>query len=65
VTHRIAPDVDSERDMLLADRMNANRLRGTRWIDGFPKELQGRNGGGDPWHTDCRLVVATLSLAPR
>jgi len=65
VTHRIAPDVDTERDQLLADLAKANRLLGTRWIDGFHKELQGRNGGGDPWHTDGRLAVATLSPAQR
>lgn len=65
VTHRIAPDVDTERDLLLAGLTNANRLLNTRWIDGFHKELQGRNGGGDPWHTDGRLAVATLSPAQR
>jgi hypothetical protein len=64
VTHRIAPDVDTERDMLLADLTNARRLLGTRWIDGFHKELQGRNGGGDPWHTDGRLPIVTLITAP-
>jgi hypothetical protein len=62
VTHRIAPDVDAERDLLLADLAAANRLSGTRWIVGFHKELQGRNGGGDPWHTDGRLAVATLPV---
>lgn len=64
VTHRISPDVDAERDLLLADLTAANRLLGTRWIEGFHKELQGRNGGGDPWHTDGRLPVSTLSIAP-
>lgn len=60
VTHRISPDVDAERDLLLAELAAANRLLGIRWIDGFHRELQGRNGGGDPWHTDGRLSVATL-----
>ena len=61
VTHRISPDVDAERDLLLAELTQANRVLSTRWIDGFQKELQGRNGGGDPWHTDGRLIVITLS----
>jgi hypothetical protein len=65
VTHRISPDVDSERDLILADLAKANPLLGTRWIVGFHKELQGRNGGGDPWHTDGRLAIATLSTAQR
>jgi hypothetical protein len=64
VTHRISSDVDAERELLLADLKQANRLLSTRWIEGFHKELQGRNGGGDPWHTDGRLVVATLSVSP-
>lgn len=61
VTHRIAPDVDAERDLLLHDLGAANRLLGTNWINGFHKELQGRNGGGDHWHTDGRLPVAILA----
>lgn len=64
VTHRISPDVDAERDLLLADLQAASVLRGTRWITGFHKELQGRNGGGDPWHTDGRLPVASISIVP-
>ena len=36
---------------------------GTRWIDGFHQELQGRNGGGDPWHTDGRLPITSLSIS--
>jgi hypothetical protein len=62
VTHRISPDVDAERDELLADLAKANRLQSTRWVDGFHQELSGRNGGGDPWHTDGRLPVAVLSM---
>jgi LssY C-terminus len=64
VTHRISPDVDAERDLLLADLTKANRVLGTRWIDGFHQELQGRNGGGDPWHTDGRMAVVTLGAVP-
>ncbi len=61
VTHRISPDVDAERDLLLADLARAHALVETSWTDGFHKELQGRNGGGDPWHTDGRLATAVLS----
>jgi len=42
----------------------ANRVSGTRWIEGFQQKLQGRNGGGDPWHTDGRLPVVTLKASP-
>ena len=60
VTHRISPDVDAEREIIMADLTKSNRVQSTRWENGFHKELQGRNGGGDPWHTDGRLAVVTL-----
>ena len=63
ITHRISPDVDAERDLLLSELIEAKCVTGTRWIDGFHQELQGRNGGGDPWHTDGRLPIASLSIS--
>ncbi len=63
ITHRISPDLDAERALLLADLTKANRVSDTRWIDGFHKELQGRNGGGDPWQTDGRLPIVSLPKA--
>ena len=60
VTHHISPDVDAERNLLVADLTAANRVRSSRWIDGFQTELQGKNGGGDPWKTDGRLAVVVL-----
>ncbi|MEO8350094.1 MAG: LssY C-terminal domain-containing protein [Chthoniobacteraceae bacterium] len=64
VTHHISPDVDAERDLLLADLAQGKHLEATRWIDGFHKKLEGKNGGGDPWHTDGRLAVAVLTATP-
>jgi hypothetical protein len=29
-------------------------------MDHFHQQLEGKNGGGDPWHTDGRLGVALL-----
>ncbi len=62
VTHHISPDVDAERDLLLADLAQGKHLLATRWIDPYHKELEGKNGGGDPWHTDGRLAVAVLTV---
>ena len=62
VTHRIAPDIDAERDLLIADLAKAVALLETRVIARFHKELQCRNGGGDPWHTDGRLLIAVLPM---
>ena len=61
VTHHIDGNVDAERDMMLDDLAKANPGLVTRWITGFHQTLQGRNGGGDPWHTDGRLPVVTLT----
>jgi hypothetical protein len=41
---------------------NAGQTQEVYWVDGFHKELSGKNGGGDPWHTDGRLEVAVLAL---
>jgi hypothetical protein len=60
ITHRISPNVDAERDLLIADLTKAGRVSESRWVGGFHKELQGRNGGGDMWRTDGRLAVVAL-----
>lgn len=61
VTHHIFPEVDKERDTLVADLSAARRVAAQRWIDDFHKSLEGRNGGGDPWRTDGRLAVVVLA----
>ncbi len=61
VTHHIGPDVDAERDGILAELQKAGQTVQVYWVDGFHSELQGRNGGGDPWRTDGRLGVAVLA----
>lgn len=60
ITHHISPDVDAERDLLVADLTKAGWVQELRWVDGFHHELQGRNGGGDLWRTDGRLAVVVL-----
>lgn len=60
VTHHIAPDIDAERDRLVDELQRSDCAQSVQWLDGFHAELQGRNGGGDPWHTDGRLAVVSL-----
>ncbi len=60
VTHHIAADIDSERDRLIQTLKEAGQLGGTYLVDGFQTTLSGRNGGGDPWHTDGDLSVGVL-----
>ena len=61
VTHHIGPDLDPERDRLMAGLQQAGVTQEVYWMDGF-QQLQGKNGGGDPWHTDGRLGVALLVI---
>ena len=60
VTHHIGPDVDAERDRIVDDLRKAGEVQSVYWVDHFHRQLEGRNGGGDPWHTDGRLAVAVL-----
>ncbi len=58
ITHHIGPDVDAERDHLFQELKDFVQVQ---VIDGFHKVLSGKNGGGDPWHTDGRLFVGVIS----
>jgi LssY C-terminus len=62
-THHIGPDVDAERDLIVADLRHIGRLADLTWIDAFQPTHDGKNGGGDPYHTDGRLAVATIGTA--
>jgi len=64
VTHHIGPDLDAERDRLIASLQQAGVVERVFWLDGF-QQLQGKNGGGDPWHTDGRLEAAVLATSPQ
>ena len=60
VTHHIGPDIDAERDRLVLQLQQAGVTERVFWVDGF-QQLSGKNGGGDPWHTDGRLEAAVLA----
>ncbi|MCC6356849.1 MAG: LssY C-terminal domain-containing protein [Verrucomicrobiae bacterium] len=60
VTHHIGPDVDAERDRLIAGLQQARVTTEVFWLDGF-QQSTGKNGGGDPWHTDGRLGAAEIA----
>jgi hypothetical protein len=60
VTHHIGPNVDAERDLIMEGLESAKWTRDYSYESGFHKQCQGRNGGGDPWHTDGRLGTVTL-----
>lgn len=62
ITHHIAPDVDAERDALMADLRRAGRLRELFQVTGVGATLVGRNGGGDLYYTDGELTIGLLTL---
>jgi hypothetical protein len=65
ITHHIAPDIDKERDQLFTALESTGELAEKYTIEKFHTELQGRNGGGDPWHTDGSLFVGVIKEAPK
>lgn len=62
ITHHIAADVDAERNRLFQDLEASGSLSERYTVEGFHKVLEGRNGGGDPWHTDGKLYVGVIGL---
>ena len=64
VTHHIAPDIDAQRDGLIADLTGAGRLTRVYQVTGVGATLFGRNGEGDPYDTDGELTVGVLAAGP-
>jgi hypothetical protein len=63
ITHHTAADIDTERDYLFRDLENTHDLEEFYIEAGYHKTLSGRNGGGDPWHTDGNLDVGVIKAA--
>jgi hypothetical protein len=61
VTHETAPDVDAERDKLFDDLKQTGDLSEVVIVQGFHKVLEGRNGEGNPWHTDGDLYEGVIN----
>jgi len=55
ITHETAPNVDAERDKLFDDLKQTGDLTEVVIVRGFQKVHEGRNGEGNPWHTDGDL----------
>lgn len=61
ITHHIAADIDAERDHLARDLKQTGDLSENYPVASFHKTREGRNGGGDPWHTDGGLWVGVIA----
>jgi hypothetical protein len=60
VTHETAPDIDAERDKLFDDLKKTDELEEFIIVPEFHKIREGRNGEGNPWHTDGDLYEAVI-----
>jgi len=59
ITHHIDANIDADRDKLLKDLTDG--LLSTEGVEGFQPKHDGRNGGGDPYHTDGKLSIGILA----
>src|SRR5262245_39252445 len=62
VTHVTAADVDAERDYLFQCLAQTGELAEQYVVDNFHKVREGKNGGGDPWHTDGKLYGGVIAV---
>ena len=60
VTHHIGPEVDAERDRIASELQKTGLADTIDWDNDFHPRREGRDGGGDPWHTDGRLAIVVL-----
>ena len=60
ITHHIAPDIDAERDYLMAGLAQAGRLAGRYEWPGIGATREGRNAADDPYTTDGMIAVGIL-----
>jgi LssY C-terminus len=63
ITHHIAPDIDAERDQLMADLAEAQQLAGRYEWPGIGATQDGRNAGGDRYYTDGMIAVGVLKAS--
>jgi hypothetical protein len=60
VTHKIAPNVDEERDQLIEGLNKAGVVASIYQMKGIDPTLNGRNGEGDPYYSDGEIWLARL-----
>lgn len=61
ITHRIAADVDAERDKLIRDLHQAGLVVRQYQAPNMKPTRDGRNGTGDVYHTDGNMTVGVLA----
>ncbi len=61
-THHIAPNVDHERDTLLADLTHAGQIAVRFQVTGMGPQLNAYNAEGDRFDTDGEMDVAVVAV---
>lgn len=64
ITHHIGPDIDAERDRVVADLEATGRVASVDVENGIGPTTDGRNGGGDRYFTDGKVSLLTLRSKP-
>ncbi len=64
ITHHIGPDLDAERDALMAALVEVRFVVSTYRLPGSGPTLNGRNGGGDRYFTDGEVLIGALQAPP-
>jgi hypothetical protein len=60
ITHHIAPNVDAERNLIIAELTRAGMLSAIYQVGGVGPTVNGRNGGGDRYYTDGEITVGVI-----
>lgn len=63
ITHHIAPEIDAERDALIGELTQAERLERSYAWPGVGATSDGRNAGGDRFVTDGLMRIGVLAPA--
>lgn len=63
ITHHVSPDMDAERDLLMADLSKAGKLVRHYRIEGMGPTGEAHNAGGDRFYTDGMLEVGLLKTS--
>jgi len=61
ITHLTGADIDAERDYLFHDVKETGDLAEFFIVDGFHNIREGKNGEGEPWHTDGNLWAGVIA----
>ena len=60
ITHHIAPNIDAERNLVIAELARAGMLIKIYQVGGIGPTVNGRNGGGDRYFTDGEITVGVI-----